>query len=190
MAEIVPPEVKTISRLGGAHGCYQRFERADAAALEARPGFAIVAVVQPAHPARHGGGEELLERAARRGAFGQPALQPASSLASGWGAHQHLAVIIFVEAGIDGPERRDGGVGNLGGPGFGGLAVALQAAQRDGVDLQAQLPVPAAEDAALLLAQRRQLVIVGGPERGLTMAHQIDLAHGRLISSPTLLPAG
>src|SRR6185369_12899413 len=92
-------------------------------------------------------------------------------------------MVVFVEAAIDGPGGRVRRACDLARPGVGGLAVALQPAQGDAVERLAETRVPAADDAALLMAEQRQLVVIVGPERSLAMAYQMDLAHGRRLSS-------
>src|SRR6218665_1138891 len=98
--------------------------------------------------------------------------------------------------GVDGPSRRpavvlvepwpDQGLGNLA-QAFGdagqGLRMALQRTGQHGIEaLTARTPV-LAELHALLMAQRAQLVIVGGAERGLAVANEVESAHGAIIAT-------
>ena len=60
---------------------------------------------------------------------------------------------------------------------FPGLPMPLQAAHQHGFKLQTAFAEIRAQTLALLVPQRRQIVVIVGAKRGLAVAHQIKSSH-------------
>lgn len=62
------------------------------------------------------------------------------------------------------------------------LQVATQRTAQHGVKVQPFVPKILTQTQALLVTERTQLIVVGGPKRSLTMAHKVKISHAENLN--------